>query len=273
MAFNPNVQNNKTPQDSPFLTLSQRTQQGISSDNIKGTQQAYSTQKTENTNIFGQEEAQGVKQDGAGFQQEEKGADEYLQEDEQGNVGFDEQGFYDDAWGISLSKATTDPIKAGGSQDAHSLKNDLETAVKQGKQDAQVNEIKDQLEAQGVSTAEIDTIEQKAQGNSGMQKAGASAQKSVDSSNSTTVASSDQAGGMDATSFEAWQSNPNSCSFGAIDAIGGLYDKGTYETMQATATARNKDGSAKTSSSTSSTTTSSSGSSSGSSAPRCRPAR
>ena len=88
MAFNPNIQNGKKPQDSPFLTLSQRNKEGLTSDNIKSTQGAFSTQKTQSTNIFGQEEAQGTKNDGPWFLQEEKGAEEYLQEDEQGNVNL-----------------------------------------------------------------------------------------------------------------------------------------------------------------------------------------
>ena len=263
MAFNPNVQNNKKPQDSPFLTLSQRTKQGLSSDNIKGTQQAFSTQKTDSKNIFGQDEAQGIKQDGAWFQQEEKSAEEYLQEDEKGDVSFDEQGFYDDAWGISLSKGVTDPIKAGSSKDAYSLKNDLKTAVKQGN-NSEVNDIKDQLSAQGVSNAEIDTIEQSVQSDSGnAQKAGASSTASTtqktgaSSTKSSSQATSEylsdeQASTMveNGASYEevSIAYNPNNSWMRELRETYNIGSKADYETMQATATARNKDGSAKTSS-------------------------
>ena len=135
MAFNPNIQNNKKIADSPFLTLSQRNKEGISSENIYGTQ---ATKAAEGKNIFGQDEAQGVKGEQM-FAQEEKGAEEYIQEDEQGNVAFDEQGFYDDAWGISLStqnQNTTNPIKAGSSNqtgDTKEAEEKLAKLVKDGK--------------------------------------------------------------------------------------------------------------------------------------------
>ena len=168
-AFNPNVRNGKKPQDNPFLTLSQRVKEGISSENIKGTNAAFGPKKADNINVFGQEEAQGLKTDAPWFAQEEKGGEEYIKEDEQGNVSFDDKEFYDDAWGISLGN-TTDPIKAGSSQkDSAEIKSELTQMVKNDAADNEIEDKKEELKAQGVSNAEIDTI---VENNSSAKKSG-----------------------------------------------------------------------------------------------------
>ena len=74
MAFNPNISGKKNPnevKDSPFLTLSQRNKEGLSSQNIFGNQNVEKAGATQGTNIFGMQEG-GQVQDGSVFGQEEE---------------------------------------------------------------------------------------------------------------------------------------------------------------------------------------------------------
>lgn len=153
-----NIKLKQQEKDSPFLTLSERNQKGISSQNIFGgdekagqTQEPKRTERIAQLNIFGAEEGGQVKDDTSVFgEQEQKGCDEYFQENAKGEMNFDTNGFYGDAIGVSFgSSASSNPIKAGAS-DTKGLETELKLMLRNPEQNkTQIENLKEQIKAQG----------------------------------------------------------------------------------------------------------------------------
>jgi len=157
------IKQQQQEKDSPFLTLSERNKKGLSSQNIFGgeekagqAQEPKRTERIAQLNIFGAEEGGQVKDDTSVFgQQEEKSCDEYFQENAQGEMNFDTNGFYGDAIGVSFGNSNaSNPISGGGTKAGSSQTKDLETELKlmlrdPEKNQSQIDDLKKQIEATG----------------------------------------------------------------------------------------------------------------------------
>ncbi|MCR4881352.1 MAG: hypothetical protein K6A44_05305 [bacterium] len=174
----------KKQQDSPFLTLSQRNQAGLSSQNISGedkTKQAQEAKEASFDSIFARQSQGGVGNQHMFAQEAEQGAEQYLQEDENGDVNFDVSGFYNDAWGVNLNNSgASNPIgnddgsvnSAGGAQSAQGkdknseikqLKDKLKNLIQNDAPDREKEEVKDRLASYGLKDDDIKKVEQEGQ--------------------------------------------------------------------------------------------------------------